>query len=107
MINVSRRSERSRSTWASHYCSQNLLRANHSLYMALSEYVVSGELIREEEKVQRPVYYISKQLIDAETKYPEMEKLTLALVIASRKLRPYFHSHTICVLTNYPLRHVL
>ena len=36
-----------------------------------------------------------------------MEKLALALVIASWKLRSYFHSHTICVLTNYPLRQVL
>ena len=36
-----------------------------------------------------------------------MEKLALALVIVSRKLRSYFHSHTIRVLTNYPLRQVL
>ena len=36
-----------------------------------------------------------------------MEKLAFALVIESRKLRPYFHSHTIRVLTNYPLRQVL
>ena len=36
-----------------------------------------------------------------------MEKLALALVIASRKLRSYFHSHVIRVLTNYPLRQVL
>ena len=36
-----------------------------------------------------------------------MEKLALALVITSRKLRLYFHSHTIRVLTNYPLRQVL
>ena len=61
-------------------------------------------LIREEEKV---LYYVSKQLIDTETRYPEMEKLALALVIPSRKLRSYFHSHTIHVLTNYPLRQVL
>ena len=52
-------------------------------------------------------YYISKQLINVETRYPEMEKLTLALVIVSRKLRPYFHLHIIHVLTNYPLRQVL
>ena len=32
-----------------------------------------------------------------------MEKLSLALVIASRKLRLYFHSYAIRVLTNYPL----
>ena len=45
--------------------------------------------------------------MDAETKYPELEKLALALVVASRKLRPYFHAHSIMVLTNYPLRQVL
>ena len=33
-----------------------------------------------------------------------MEKLALALVIATRKLRPYFQSHKIVVLTNQPLR---
>ena len=53
------------------------------------------------------MYYISKRLIDIETRYPEMEKLVLALVIGARKLRLYFHSHTIRVLTNYPLRQVL
>ena len=36
-----------------------------------------------------------------------MEKLALALVIATRKLRLYFHSHPVWVLTNYPLRQVL
>ena len=53
------------------------------------------------------VYYIDKRLVDAETRYPEMEKLALALVIPSRKLRLYFYSHPIWVLTNYPLRQVL
>ena len=53
------------------------------------------------------MHYISKRLVDAETRYPEMEKLALALVIATKKLRPYFHSHPISVLTNYPLRQVL
>ena len=33
-----------------------------------------------------------------------MEKLTFALIIATRKLRPYFQAHTIVVLTNHPLR---
>ena len=36
-----------------------------------------------------------------------MKQLALALMITSLKLRSYFHSHTICVLTNYPLRQVL
>ena len=36
-----------------------------------------------------------------------MLRLTLALVIAYRKLRPYFHAYSIEVLTNYPLCQVL
>ena len=57
--------------------------------------------------MQRPIYYVSKRLLDAETKYPELEKLALALMVASRELRPYFHAHSIEVLTNYPLSQVL
>ena len=49
---------------------------------------------------------MSKRLLDAETRYPELEKLALAPVVASRKLRPYFHIHSVEVLTNYPLRQV-
>ena len=41
------------------------------LYLVVSEKVVSAVLIREEEKVQWSVYYVSKQFLDAETKYPE------------------------------------
>ena len=48
-----------------------------------------------------------KRLLDAETRYPELEKLALALVVMSRKVRSYFHVHSIKVLTNYPLRQVL
>ena len=50
---------------------------------------------------------MSKRLLDAETRYLELEKLALALMVASRKLRPYFHAHLIKVLTNYPLHQVL
>ena len=50
---------------------------------------------------------MSKKLLDAKTRYPKLEKLALALVVASRKLRPYFHAHSVKVLTNYPLRQVL
>jgi len=78
-----------------------------SLYLAVSEHAVSSVLVREEDKVQMPVYYTSKRLLDAETRYPQMEKLALALVITSRKLRHYFQAHSVQVLTNQPLRQVL
>ena len=50
---------------------------------------------------------MSKRLPDAKTRYPELEKLALALIVASRKLRPYFYAHLIEILTNYPLHQVL
>jgi hypothetical protein len=34
-------------------------------------------------------------------------QLAFALIVASRKLRPYFQAHTIRVLTEYPLRKVM
>ena len=74
------------------------------LYLSVSEKAVSAALVREEDKVQWPVYYISKSPLDIETRYPMLEKLALALMVASKKLKPYFHAHLIEVLTNYPLR---
>ncbi|KAL0462488.1 UNVERIFIED_CONTAM: hypothetical protein Slati_0136400 [Sesamum latifolium] len=42
-----------------------------------------------------------------EKRYIQIEKLALALVTTARKLRPYFQSHPIVVLTNHPLRQVM
>ena len=54
-----------------------------------------------------PVYYISKTLVDTETRYLPLEKLVLALVHAIRKLPHYFQAHTVFVLTEYPLQLLL
>ena len=70
------------------------------LYFVVSDEAVSAALVREEEKIQWPVCYMSKRLLDVETRYPGLEKLALALMVASRKLRSYFHAHLIMVLTN-------
>ncbi|KAL5571713.1 hypothetical protein UlMin_021310 [Ulmus minor] len=76
------------------------------LYLAVSKGAVSSALVREEDGVQWPIYYTSKSLLDAETRYPEIEKLALALMVAARKLRPYFQAHTIIVPTKFPLKQV-
>ena len=78
-----------------------------TLYLAVSEHAVSAALIREEDRQQQPVYYISKTLLDAETRYLPLEKLLLALVTSSRKLRHYFLAHRIEVPTVHPLASVL
>ena len=53
------------------------------------------------------MYYISKTLVDAKTRYFPLEKLVLALVHATRKLPQYFQAHTVYVLTEYPLQSFL
>ncbi|GFS43666.1 hypothetical protein Acr_00g0086310 [Actinidia rufa] len=65
------------------------------LYMFVSPTAVSAVLIREKHKVQKPVYYVSKVLIGAETRYLKIDKFTYALMIASRKLCHYFQAHLI------------
>ena len=45
------------------------------IYLVISEEAVNAALVREEEKIQWSVYYWSKRLLDAETRYPELEKL--------------------------------
>ncbi|XP_073133580.1 uncharacterized protein [Henckelia pumila] len=51
----------------------------------------------------QPVYFVSHASKGPELNYLTQEKLALALVITTRKLRPYFLSHPITVLTNSAL----
>ncbi|XP_024005004.1 uncharacterized protein LOC112082136 [Eutrema salsugineum] len=74
------------------------------LYIAISEFAVSSVLVREDRGEQKPIFYTSKSLDGSEYRYQTLEKFAFAVVISARKLRPYFHSHSIVVLTDYPLR---
>ncbi|XP_015955632.1 uncharacterized protein LOC107480024 [Arachis duranensis] len=42
-----------------------------------------------------------------ELKYQKLEKFNYALIVASRRLQPYFQSHTIRVRTNQPMKQIL
>ncbi|CAL8083182.1 unnamed protein product [Prunus armeniaca] len=77
------------------------------VYLAVSNSAVSSALIREELGAQHPVFYTSKALLDAETRYPKLEKLILALVVSAKKLRPYYQAHRVIVMTDLPLRSIL
>lgn len=62
------------------------------IYLAVSENAISAALIREEDFIQRLVNYISTQLTGVERNYPKLEKMAYCLVVASRKLYPYFQA---------------
>ena len=76
-------------------------------YIVVALYAISLVLIRVVSGIQRPVYYVSKLLNEAELCYLPMEKAILAVVHASRKLPHYFQAHTVVVLTQLPLKSVL
>ena len=76
-------------------------------YVAVAFHAISLVLIREDNGTQRPVYYVSKSLYEAEIRYLPLEKAVLAIVQATRKLPHYFHAHTMVVLTQLPLKSIL
>ena len=76
-------------------------------YIAVASYAVSLVLIRVDNGVQRPVYYVSKSLHEAEMHYLPLEKAILVVVLGTRKLPHYFQAHTVVVLTQLPLKTIL
>ena len=76
-------------------------------YIAVAPYVVSLVLIQVDCSVQRPVYYVSKSLHEAEVRYLPLEKAILVVVLGTRKLPHYFQAHIVVVLTQLPLKAIL
>ena len=63
--------------------------------------MVATVLFVDKVKQQQPIYFISHILNGAECSYQLVEKMALVVIIAARKLRPYFNYHSIHVLTNH------
>ena len=74
------------------------------MYLAVTPHAVSLALVREEWKKQKLVYYTSRVLRGVEGRYPQIEKLAFALIMASKKLRHYFQAHVINVMIDHPLK---
>ena len=71
--------------------------------------MVSATLVVEQEeeghalRVQRPMYFISEVLSNTKTHYSQTQKLLYTVLIPKRKLRHYFESHPVTVVTSFPL----
>ncbi|XP_075654384.1 uncharacterized protein LOC142624617 [Castanea sativa] len=76
-------------------------------YIVVAFHAMSLMLVRVDNGVQRPVYYVTKSLHEAEVRYLPLEKAILAVVHSTRKLPHYFQSHTVIVLTQLPLKSLL
>ncbi|XP_022024722.1 uncharacterized protein LOC110925059 [Helianthus annuus] len=77
------------------------------LYLSASKTTISAVMMVEREGKQIPIYFISRTLKGLEERYLPLEKLALALVFASQRLRRYFQGHKITLMTDQPLQKVL
>ena len=77
------------------------------LYVAATPTVVSAVLVVERQAKksakQHLVYFVSEVLHDARSRYPNIQKLIYVVLISYRKLKHYFLSHKIKVVSSYPL----
>jgi hypothetical protein len=83
------------------------------LYVAATTQMVSAVIMVERMEeghalpVQRPVYYISEVLSNTKARYPQVQKLLYAVVLARRKLRHYFEAHPVTVVSSFPLGEII
>ena len=77
------------------------------LYVAATPKVVSVVLVVERQEgksvKQHLVYFVSEVLHDARSRYINIQKLLYIILMSSRKLKHYFLSHKIKVVSSYPL----
>lgn len=72
------------------------------LHIAMSPDEIGTMLFVERKHLQISIYFVSRALPYVEQDYAASEKLILALIHATRRLRKYFKDHTIRVLTDKP-----
>ena len=76
-------------------------------YITVAPHAVSLVLLRVDNGIQRPIYYVSKSLHEAEVRYLPLKKVVLAVVLGTRKLPHYFQAYTVVVLTQLPFKTIL
>jgi len=61
--------------------------------LGVIDLIVSVVFVRDEEEVQKPVYYTIKVLFNEKIGYMKIEIMALILVNDTRKLKPYFQGN--------------
>jgi ribonuclease HI len=83
------------------------------IYIAATTQVVSAAIVVERREeghallVQRPIYFISEVLSETKIRYPQIQKLLYAVILTQRKLRHYFESHPVTVVSSFPLGEII
>jgi len=77
------------------------------LYFAVTEKALTAVLAQDQDQVQKPIYFVSKVLQGPEVRYQALEKAALVVVFSARRLRHYFQSFIVLVMTDLPIQKVL
>jgi ribonuclease HI len=83
------------------------------IYVAATTQVFSVAVVVERREeghtllVQRPVYFISEVLSETKVCYPQIQKLLYAVILIRRKLRHYFESHPVTMVSSFPLGEII
>jgi ribonuclease HI len=79
------------------------------LYLASNSQAIGALIAQESDNgVEQPIYYVSRTLKDAESRYSGAERSCLALIYASQRLRHYFLAHKVQLMTkSHPIRSLL
>ena len=64
------------------------------LYLASNSQAIGALLAQEDDYGnEQPIYYISRTLKDAKTRYLKIEKACLVIIYTSQRLKRYFSAH--------------
>ena len=79
------------------------------LYLASNSQAIRALLAQEDDEgKEKPIYYVSRTLKNAETRYPKIEKACLVVIYAFQRLKRYFSTHQILLVTKlHPIKALL
>ena len=78
------------------------------VYIFVGDTSIASVLVQKHDDQERVVFYLSRRMLDAETRYPEIEKLCLCLFFTCTKLHHILLSaETIVICKSDVIRHML
>src|SRR6185437_1408998 len=78
------------------------------VYLSVGDTSIASVLVQQHDGQERVVFYLSRRMLDVETRYPEIEKLCLCLFFTCTKLRYILLSaETIVICKSDVIKHML
>jgi hypothetical protein len=78
------------------------------IYLSVADTSIAAVVVQVYDGLERVVFYISRRMLDAETRYPEIEKLCLCLFFTCTKLRYLFlQAEVVIICKSDVIKHML